>query len=146
MQQLSDRRHRQPRGDDCLRLPERGFKQLGKLAWLRKGTPLPQTLTHHFNSVPSNVISAAKRCGETRLGDWFGGPKGVELDEEVVGLGNYGFTLTVLSSEAELTLPDEEEDEEAALERSWTQSSPTADNETLGTNRRCCLVLATTVS
>jgi hypothetical protein len=57
---------------------------------------------------------------ETRLGDWFGGPKGIDLDEEVVGLGSYGFTLTVLSSEAKLAQPDEEEDEDTDLERSWT--------------------------
>lgn len=97
-----------------------GFKQLGKLAWLKKGTALPDTLTKRFNADASNVSSAKKQCGETRLGDWFGGPKGIELDEEIVGLGSYGFTLTVLSSEAKLPQPDEEEDEDAELERSWT--------------------------
>lgn len=89
-----------------------GFKQLGKLAWLKKGTALPDTLTKRFNADAANVLNANKRCGETRLGDWFGGPKGLELDEEVVGLGSYGFTLTVLSSEAKLSQPDEEEDED----------------------------------
>jgi hypothetical protein len=97
-----------------------GFKQLGKLAWLKKGTPLPSSLTRRFNSDPSNVLGASKACGETHLGDWFDGPKGIPLDEEVLGLGNYGFTLTILSSEARLQAPDEEEDEDAALENSWT--------------------------
>lgn len=97
-----------------------GFKQLGKLAWLKKGTALPDTLTKRFNADTANVLNAKKQCGETRLGDWFGGPKGIELDEEIVGLGSYGFTLTVLSSEAKLSEPDEEEDEDSDLERSWT--------------------------
>lgn len=96
-----------------------GFKQLGKLAFLRKGSPLPETLTKRFNADTSNVLSAKKQCGETRLGEWFGGPTGIELDEEVLGLGSYGFTLTVLSSETKLSQPDDEEDEEANLERSW---------------------------
>lgn len=97
-----------------------GFKQLGKLAWLKKGSPLPDTLTRRFNARASNVLGAERACGETYLGDWFGGPKGPSLDEEVVGLGRYGFTLTVLSSESQRCDPDEEEDEDTALERSWS--------------------------
>jgi hypothetical protein len=95
------------------------FKELGKLAWLKKGSPLPSGLTRSFNANASNVLSAKKGCGETHLGEWFGGAKGVALDEEVVGLGSYGFTLTILSSEARLS-SDDEEDENAELERSWT--------------------------
>jgi len=97
-----------------------GFKQLGNLAWLRKGTPLPSSLTQRFNSNPANVLKAEKACGETHLGDWFGGVKGITLDEEVVGLGSYGFTLTILSSESRLSEHNEEEDEDAELEKSWT--------------------------
>ena len=97
-----------------------GFKQLGKLAWLKKGSPLPATMTRRFNAKPSNILGAEKACGETHLGDWFGGPKGIALDEEVLGLGSYGFTLTILSSEAQMSSPDEEEDEDGELERSWT--------------------------
>jgi hypothetical protein len=100
--------------------PSEEFKQLGKLDFLRKGTPLPSGLTKRFNSEASNVLQARKACGETRLGDWFGGAKGIALDEEVVGLGSYGFTLTILSSEAQVSAPDEEEDEDAELEKSWT--------------------------
>jgi Zn-dependent peptidase ImmA (M78 family) len=97
-----------------------GFKQLGELAWLKKGTPLPSSLTRRFNANPANISQASKTCGETWLGDWFGGPKGIALDEEVLGLGSYGFTLTTLSSESRLSAPDEEEDEDAELEKSWT--------------------------
>ena len=97
-----------------------GFKNLGKLAWLKKGTPLPPTLTRRFNSSASNISQATKACGETWLGDWFGGAKGIALDEEIVGLGSYGFTLTILSSEAQVAASEDDEDEDAELERSWT--------------------------
>lgn len=74
---------------------------------------------HKIEGMRKDVLSAKKHCGETRLGEWFGGPMGIELEEEVLGLGSYGFTLTVLSSETQLSQPDDE-DEEANLERSWT--------------------------
>lgn len=96
------------------------FKNLGKLAFLKKGSSLPLTLTRDFNALSSNVLQAKRACGETTLNDWFDGPKGIKLDEEVVGLGQYGFTLTVLSSEQLQSDPDEEEDEDAILEESWT--------------------------
>jgi hypothetical protein len=59
-------------------------------------------------------------CGEARFSDWFEGARDTRLDEEVVGLGRYGLTLTVLTSE-ELPLdPEEEDDEEQRLIDSWT--------------------------
>ena len=59
-------------------------------------------------------------CGATTLADWFDGPSGIDLDEEVLGLGEYGYTLTVFSSEEMPEDPDEEEDEEAKLIDSYT--------------------------
>jgi hypothetical protein len=58
-------------------------------------------------------------AGETSLSEWFDGPVAVRLDEEVIGLGSYGFTLTVFSSEDLPEEPDEEEDEEKTLEERW---------------------------
>lgn len=52
--------------------------------------------------------------------EWFDGPAGIALDEEVIGLGSYGYTLTVLSSEALADDPEEDENEEQDLIRSWT--------------------------
>ncbi len=97
-----------------------GFKQLGKLAFLKKGSALPSSITREFNSKPENVLSATQACGETTLYDWFDGPRGIALDEQVVGLGKYGFTLTVLSSEELPDAPEEDEDEDTKLEESWT--------------------------
>lgn len=59
-------------------------------------------------------------CGSTRLAEWFGGKKTIALEEEIVGLGSYGYTLTVLSSDLLADDPDEFEDEEEKLVASWT--------------------------
>ncbi len=97
-----------------------GFKQLKPRAFPRKGDPLPDTATREFNSDDSNVELRRRRTSETTLAEWFDGSPSVRLDEEVVGLGKYGFTLSVFSSE-ELPLdPEEEVDEEAALIESYT--------------------------
>ncbi len=96
------------------------FKSLGQLAFLQKGSPLPNGLTRTFNATPAKVQAGERACGQTHIGEWFGGPSGIALDEELIGLGNYGFTLTVLSTEDPAPASDEEEDEDADLETSWT--------------------------
>lgn len=78
------------------------------------------TDTRTFNTDPSNVSLGRQRCETTTLSDWFDGSPEIELDEEIVGLGGYGFTLTVFTSEALPDEPDEEEDEEAQLIESYT--------------------------
>ncbi len=95
------------------------FKKLGKLRFLRKGDGLPHTGTRAFNAVADNIRLGRSVCYQSTLADWFGGPAGTIIDEEVVGLGSYGHTLTVLSSEALTDDPYEDEDEEAALLESW---------------------------
>lgn len=95
------------------------FKRLGKLAFLRKGTALPTTVTREFNSSADNVTQARRMHAETCLSTWFNGPK-THLDEEVLGLGRYGYTLTVLSSERLTGDPEEDEDEDAEIEQRWT--------------------------
>lgn len=96
------------------------FKHLGKLAFLRKGTPLPLSTTRRFNAEATNILHAERAVGETDLATWFDGSGRIVLDEEVIGLGKYGYTLTVLTSESLPEDPLEEEDEDAALEKSWT--------------------------
>lgn len=96
------------------------FKDLGKLAFLRKGTPLPDGATRRFNADPNNVLRAARAVGETDLVTWFDASSKIKLDEEIIGLGRYGYTLTVLTSETLPEDPLEEEDEDAELEKSWT--------------------------
>ena len=50
--------------------------------------------------------------------DWFGGDRSLSVTEQVVGLGNYGKTLTVLTGfDIEEQLEEIEEDED--LVESW---------------------------
>lgn len=108
--------------DVCYCFMSDGFKGLGKpLAFLRKGTPLPISATRDFNSDPDNVRYGKRQTAETTLADWFDGSGQVRLDEEVVGLGSFGCTLTVFSSDALAEDPDDEEaNEEANLIESYT--------------------------
>lgn len=96
------------------------FKKLGRLRFLRKGDGLPHTGTRTFNAVADNIRSGRSVCYQSTLAEWFDGTAGTILDEEVIGLGSYGYTLTVLSSEALTDYPEEDESEELDLIRSWT--------------------------
>lgn len=96
------------------------FKNLGKLAFLRKGSPLPIGATRSFNADAANVLRAERAVGETDLAAWFDGPARISLDEEIIGLGKYGYTLTILTSETLPEDPLDNEDEDSELEKSWT--------------------------
>lgn len=86
--------------------------------WIRRGARLPpNTVTAAFNADGGNVDSGSRDEGTSCLQDWFNGPYRQEIVEEVVGLGSYGKTLTVLTG---IESPDWFEDEDAELERSWT--------------------------
>lgn len=88
------------------------------LDWIRKGTPLPgDAVTSNFNMDKSNIEHAARAEGTSALQDWFNGSHRQNVVEEVVGLGSYGKTLTVLTG---MESPDEVEDEDGDLEKSWT--------------------------
>jgi hypothetical protein len=58
-----------------------------------------------------------REAGHSNLRDWFEGPHSQEVVEEVIGLGSYGKTLTVLTG---MEPPDEIEDDEEEIEESWT--------------------------
>jgi hypothetical protein len=97
-----------------------GFKSLKPARYPRQGMALPTGATRDFNATPGNVLAGRKICGEARFSDWFEGVRHTPLDEEVVGLGRYGLTLTVLTSEEFPLDPDEEDDREERLVDSWT--------------------------
>lgn len=85
------------------------------LEWLRKGSIVPTTSsTHRFNQEAANVLEASRLSEPTTLRDWFGSKRSVEALEEVVGLGGYGKTLTIITTETD------EDDDEESLEESWT--------------------------
>ena len=87
--------------------------------WLRKRDAVPRkTPTFTFNQDAANVRHAARVEESSNLQDWFGGNRRIAISEDVIGLGSYGKTLTVLY---DINLPEpEEEEDEAALIESWT--------------------------
>lgn len=92
------------------------FRELEGLTWLRKGSVVPKEVeTHQFNRDPANITFSKKTQTKTNLQDWFDGPQRITVTEEVVGLGNYGKTLTIISSD--VFADDEDEDED--LEERW---------------------------
>lgn len=95
------------------------LREFSGIDWLRKGQAVPRgTPTAKFNCIPENVRTGRRLEGASTLSAWFGGNRDVELQEDVVGLGSYGKTLTVLHG---IELPDEEEEEEErSFRESWT--------------------------
>lgn len=98
------------------------MKSLPQLSWLRSGAPVPaNTETARLIADPTNVLQGARSSTETDVIEWLGGMRSAPVTEDVVGLGRYGKTLTVLSSEAIGQEDEEEEGEEDTFHR-W--SSP----------------------
>ena len=83
-----------------------------------KGELLPSgTPTYNFNLDRDRVARADRVTGVSELQDWMGGRYQVEMDEDVIGLGGYGQTLTILTARSAVDLEELEQDEE--LVESW---------------------------
>ena len=83
-----------------------------------KGELLPSgTPTYNFNLDLDRVARADRVTGVSELQDWMGGRYPVEMDEDVIGLGGYGQTLTILTARSAVDLEELEQDEE--LVESW---------------------------
>lgn len=99
------------------------MQSLPQLSWLRKGSPVPRgTATAQLNGDPTRVASADRAEADIDIMDWLGGTRSVYGTEEVVGLGGYGKTLTVLTCPSvvdETYQEDDGEDEDDLVER-WT--------------------------
>ncbi len=95
---------------------------IARLSWIRKGTAVPVgTATATLNRDRSRVLAAERAAEEVSSVDWLGGTRSVTLAEEVIGLGAYGKTLTVLSSRS-LALVDEGYEDDAEEERNLIES------------------------
>ncbi len=82
------------------------------LRWPRKNSPLPpNTTTASFNRDQTNVLSAKQIEAWTRLDNWFDDAPPVEMKEDVIGLGNYRKTLTVLFTEDPITVDDDDDND-----------------------------------
>ncbi|TDQ76874.1 MULTISPECIES: ImmA/IrrE family metallo-endopeptidase [Burkholderiaceae] len=65
-----------------------------------KGSVLPRdSLTRDFNQDKRNVESAAEDNDETELNIWFHVDDEIDATEEVIGLGDYAKTLTVITAD-----------------------------------------------
>jgi len=100
------------------------MKSLPQLTWLKRGSPVPRgTATAKLNSDPGRIARADRDEADIDIMDWLGGSRSAQATEEVIGLGGYGKTLTVLTcpSIVDETYRDEEdeEDEDDLIER-WT--------------------------
>jgi len=98
------------------------MKSLPRLSWLRKGSPVPQgTETARLSVASGRVLKGDRSVNEIDVMDWLGGTRSAMVTEEVVGLGRYGKTLTVLSS-AVIGHEDDGDaaDDEAGMVESWT--------------------------
>lgn len=81
------------------------------LTWIKKNSGIPDgTATSRFNKDPKNVAQAKRVTSSSTMDAWFDCGGSMEVVEEVVGLGSYGRTLTVLWGES---LPDPDEEEES---------------------------------
>ena len=70
------------------------------LEWLHKGDSLPEgTETKIFNSSRENVVGTERVQERVELKDWFGGSRNIPGIEEIIELGRYGKTLTILRSD-----------------------------------------------
>lgn len=100
----------------CYAFLSEELKTFQNIEWPRRNTPLPSVPTSDFNKDLRKVKTRLHEEFETPMQDWFGGQHTAMLYEEVIGLGQYGRTLTVLSSD----LFSEDDDQDQELEESWT--------------------------
>jgi hypothetical protein len=71
----------------------------------KKRSTLPEgSLTREFNRTPTNVAVANREDGDIDLMLWFHTDDEIPATEEVIGLGEYGRTLTIITAD----LPNDE--------------------------------------
>ncbi len=99
------------------------MRGLPQLTAPRKGSPVPPgTATHGFANGTALGYDASRTEAECDVLDWLGGNRSLPATEEVLHLGSYGKTLTLLTVASLLdeTFQDEDDDEDADLEERWT--------------------------
>ncbi len=90
------------------------IREIGGITNLRRGDSLPTTsTTARFQEEPDNIINGCRAEGCSILDEWLEGAPPVEMKEDVVGLGHYGKSLTVLFSGEPVEADDPDEDEDS---------------------------------
>ena len=86
------------------------------LEWPLKDQQIPaDSETAKFNEALANIQTAQRAEAEVDLQVWLGGERNIPGTEEIVGLGRYGKTLTILTSEVFA----DDENEQDDLQESW---------------------------
>lgn len=99
------------------------MKSLPKISWIKKGSPVPTgTATARLNGNAKRVADSDRDEDEIDIRDWLGGTRSVTASEQVIGLGSYGKTLTVLTcpSVQDETYADDDGDDDESLAERWT--------------------------
>ena len=95
------------------------LKDVEGLNWIRKGDSLPEdTATFAFSQDPEKIRCSESDESVTELQDWFGGDRSLAACEQIVGLGSYGKTLTVLTA-LDIEEQIEELEKDGELLESW---------------------------
>ena len=90
------------------------IQELTGITWLKRGDPVPGTATTaRFQEDPENIANGCKADGTSMLDEWLDGAPRIEMKEDVVGLGHYGKTLTVLFTDQAIEPEDPDEPEDA---------------------------------
>ncbi|MBC7764309.1 hypothetical protein H7Y29_01205, partial [Microbacteriaceae bacterium] len=77
-----------------------------------KGSVLPRdSLTRDFNQTAGNIAEAKRSEDDADLIAWFHADNEIDASEEVIGLGDYGKTLTIITAD----LPDDDDDDESTF-------------------------------
>ena len=88
------------------------MKSKGHFDWIKRADPVPRnTATYRFNSDVDRIARAERDVCDIDIVEWLGGDRSIPGIEEVIGLGRYGKTLTVLTCP---TLEEVAEEEEVA--------------------------------
>lgn len=99
------------------------IKSLPQLTWIKKGAAVPRgTATARLNANSQSIANGDRVEDEIDIMDWLGGTRSARATEEVIGLGSYGKTLTVLTcpSVQDETYQDDDGDDEENMQERWT--------------------------
>lgn len=88
------------------------LRSIRGLEWPKKGSAIPSgTVTAKLAARPDDIASSQRLAGECSFTDWIEGAPDCDCTEEVVGLGRFGQTLTVIWSDDALE-DDEDPDDD----------------------------------
>lgn len=87
------------------------IKSIHGLQWIKKGSLLPSdTYTANYNKNLENILNNVREEAWTNLNEWFDDAPDIEMQEDIIGLGTYGRTLTILHTSEAIELEEEFED------------------------------------